>query len=121
MIKEMVLQLAAATVFCVIAILLLNPMHFWMPTSAHMTILAIGAVAFGAFATLVVRERALDERDEVHRSRAGRAAFLIGSFLLVVGIAVESISHEVDPWLVIVLLGMVIAKVGARLWSAQYR
>ena len=79
-------EIFSALVFCAIAVLLLNPMDFWMPSMAHMTVLAVGAAAFGAFAIFVLRERAEDERDEVHRALAGRAAFLAGSGVLILGI-----------------------------------
>jgi hypothetical protein len=119
--KDTMPELVSAIVFCVLALFLLNPAGLWMPTMAHMTMLALTAAAFAAFIVFVLRERVTDERDEIHRSAAGRAAFLSGSAVLIIGIAVQSATHQIDSWLVIALIAMVIAKVGARIWSTLYR
>ena len=121
MTKEMLPELVSAVVFCVLAVLLINPEGLWMPSMAHMTMLALAAVAFGAFVIFVLRESAHDEREESHRSSAGRAAFLLGSVVLIAGIAVQNAAHHIDPWLVCTLIVMVVAKVGTRIWSTLYR
>lgn len=115
------LEIISALVFSGIALLLLNPFGLWMPTMMHMSLLAIGVVAFGVFALLILREGQGDEREDLHRMRAGRVAFLTGSSILLVATIVQSFAHAVDPWIVAALLGMVVAKVGARVWSALYR
>jgi hypothetical protein len=99
------------------AILLLNPFHFWMPDMIVMSMLAIALVLFGIFASFVLREKSIDERDDQHRTLAGRNAFLAGSATLIIGIIVQGYSHAVDEWLVMTLIVMVIAKIGTRNWS----
>src|SRR3990167_11474547 len=89
MTKEMMFEVGSAVVFCALAVLLINPTSFWMPTMAHTTVLTLAAVAFGALVIFVLREHARDERDEEHRSAAGHAAFLAGSAVLIIGIAVQ--------------------------------
>ena len=119
--KDTMPEIISAVAVCVLALFLLNPMGLWMPTMAHMTMLALAAAAFAVFIVFILRECVADERDEIHRSAAGRAAFLAGSAILIIGIAVQSASHRVDPWLVIALIAMVVGKVGARIWSTMYR
>ncbi len=121
MTKETMPELISAAVFCVLAVLLLNPTDFWMPSMAHMTMLGLAAVAFGTFVIFVLRERATDEREVEHRSAAGHAAFLTGSVVLLLGIAIQSIADRIDGWLVGALIAMVLAKVIARVWSTLYR
>lgn len=121
MTKATFAEIVIALVFCVVAILLLNPMHFWMPSMAHMTMLGILAVAFAALLVFVLRERGGDEREDAHRALAGRVAFLAGSLVLIVGIALESLRGEPDRYLLLALLAMVIGKVGTRLWSELYQ
>lgn len=87
-----------------IAILLLNPFHFWMPDMMVMAMLAVALVLFGIFASFILREDKVDERDNVHRTLAGRNAFLAGSSILMIGIVIQGYSHAVDPWLVIALI-----------------
>jgi hypothetical protein len=66
----------------VLAVLLLNPFHFWMPDMIVMGTLATLLVLFGIYASFILKERAFDERDDVNRSLAGRNAFLAGSAIL---------------------------------------
>lgn len=113
---------AAATLALIgMAVLLLNPFHFWMPDMLVLGMLAFALALFGAFATFVLREKSVDERDEQHRSVAGRNAFLVGSGVLVLGIVVQGYSHQVDPWLVIALTLMAVTKTASRRWSDRHR
>lgn len=110
--KETIITLS----LIVIAILLLNPFHFWMPDMMVMSMLAIALVLFGVFASFILREKSIDERDDQHRTLAGRNAFLVGSATLLLGIIVQGYSHAVDPWLVITLIAMAVVKIGTRIW-----
>ena len=121
MTRETIPEIVSALVFCVLALLLINPMGLWMPSMAHMTVVTLAAVAFGVLIIFVLRESARDEREEIHRSAAGRVAFLAGSAVLITGIAVQNAAHRIDPWLVGTLIAMVLAKVGTRIWSTLYR
>jgi magnesium-transporting ATPase (P-type) len=104
-------------ILIVIAILLLNPFHFWMPNMLVICMLAFALVIFGIFASFILREKSVDERDDQHKSLAGRNAFLVGSGILMLGIVVQGYTHTVDAWLVLALIGMVITKIVTRYWS----
>ena len=92
-------------------VLLLNPFDFWMP-SALLMLLVAGLVAiFVLFVSFIWRENAEDERESLHKSMAGRAAFLAGASVLVAAIVVQSFSHTLDPWLVIALGVMILTKI----------
>ncbi len=101
----------------VVAILLLNPFHFWMPDMVVICMLASILALFGLFASFVLRETVIDERDSQHRTLAGRNAFLAGSGVLTVAIVVQGYTHSVDPWIVSALIVMVVVKIGSRIWS----
>lgn len=111
--KETIVTVALIAV----AILLLNPLHFWMPDMMVMSMLAITLALFGIFASFILRERSVDEREDQHKSLAGRNAFLAGSGILTLGIVVQGYTHTVDPWLVFTLIGMVAVKLITRHWS----
>lgn len=100
-----------------LAILLLNPFHFWMPDMMVMCMLATTLGLFGLFASFVLRERMVDERDYQHRALAGRNAFLVGAGILTLGIVLEGYVHAIDPWLVLALIGMIVVKITTRIWS----
>ena len=105
--------------FCliVVAILLLNPFDFWMPDMMVIFMLVIALVIFGIFASFILREKAFDERDNVHKALAGRNAFLAGSTILMLGIIIEGYTHTVDAWLVVALIAMIVVKIISRNWS----
>lgn len=100
-----------------VAVLLLNPFHLWMPDMMVMSMLAITLALFGIFASFILREGTIDERDDQHRALAGRNAFLAGSGVLTLGIVIQGYTHTVDPWLVATLIAMIIVKIGTRVWS----
>ena len=100
-----------------IAVLLLNPFNFWMPDVVVLCILAIALAIFGMFASFIIREKSVDEREDQHKALAGRNAFLAGSGILMLGIVFQGYTHAVDPWLVIALIAMIIAKFLTRIWS----
>lgn len=110
-------QTVVTVALIAIAILLLNPFHFWMPDMMVMSMLAVILVLFSIFASFILREKTVDERDTLHRTLAGRNAFLAGSATLILGIIVQGYSHTVDGWLVVALIVMVVAKIGTRIWS----
>ncbi len=114
-------EILSTLAFLVAAIVLVNPFDIWMPDMIHMTILALTVAALGSVLALALRERASDERDAEHRAFAGRWAFIIGSLVLVVGVVVQTFEHHLDPWLVVALAVMVLAKMCARAWSGWYR
>lgn len=115
--KNNIRETAITLGLVIIAILLLNPFHFWMPDMMVMSMLAIALVLFGIFTSFILREKSTDERDEQHRTLAGRNAFLTGSAVLILGIIIQGYSHAVDPWLVVALIVMIVAKIGTRIWS----
>jgi len=101
----------------IISILLLNPFHFWMPNILVMCILAAALVLFGIFASFILREKVFDERDSVHRTLAGRNAFIAGSAVLMLAIVVQELKESLDPWLVVVFIVMILVKITTRMWS----
>lgn len=109
---------AVVTVFLVmLAVLILNPFRFWMPDMVVICLLAITLGLFGMLASFVLRENVQDERDNLHRTLAGRNAFLAGAGVLTVAIVVQGYTHSVDPWLVVALVAMIVVKFLSHLWS----
>ena len=73
--------------------------------------------AFGVVVVFVLREQAVDEREQAHRALAGRLAFLAGSSILILGIVVQGIGGIVDQWLAFALAAMIVTKIGVRMYS----
>lgn len=94
-----------------------SPVTDRMPEAAHMTLLALLVASFGCLAVFILRERASDEREAMHRMHAGRIAFLVGAGVAIIGIVVQSTRGIVDPWLVGTLVAMSAAKVVAHYYE----
>lgn len=104
-------------ILVVLLLLILNPLDLWMPTMAHVTVLVLLLVVFGLYASYVLREKAVDERDVFHRMFAGRVAFLSGTTVLIIGILAGAWHDVVDPWLISALVAMILSKIGARIYG----
>lgn len=98
-------------------LLFLNPFNFLMPTFVLMIMVMVLIVAFSIFAIFIWRENSRDEREGFHKIIAGRAAFLAGSAVLVIGIIIQSFQHRLDFWLVLTLAIMVLAKIAGIIYG----
>lgn len=105
-----------AVILFTLLILIGNPFHLWMPTMAYMIMFAALFAAFAVYASFILREKACDERDTIHRSFSGRAAFLAGSGVLVLGIIAQGIRGETDIWLVATLAAMIFTKLATLMY-----
>lgn len=116
-INSFLLELGVSIALVGVLILFLLPGELLMPMNSETMITVVLSVLFIVFAALVFRESSKDERENVLRMNAGRVSFLLGSVIAIVGILYQSLSHEIDPWLVITLIGMVLAKTLTRFYS----
>ena len=98
-------------------VLLLNPFSFWMPNALLIVMVLALLVSFAIFVSFIWRENTQDEREEIHRSLAGRIAFLTGSGVLVLAIIVQCFQHNLDIWLVITLVSMILAKIAGLVYG----
>lgn len=110
-------EVFVSVILIILLVLFLNPFDFWMPNALLMMMVLGFVVVFALFASFVWRENHRDEREGLHKMMAGRVAFLFGAALLVLGIVVQSFNHALDPWLVFILGGMIVAKVMALMYG----
>ena len=111
--KTFTREIVASLLFVAFLILFCNPFNVLM-TPVMLTVIAgCFVVCFAVFATFIWQERAQDEREALHSMAAGRTAFLTGVGVLVIGIIYEGIHHDVDPWLLLALGLMVVAKISS--------
>ncbi len=114
--NSLVTELGLSALLITIAACFFTPLQtIWMPSMVHSFFLIGLALVFCVFAVFVWKERALDEREEQQRLMTGRIGFLTGAGLLVAGIIIQTLRHELDTWLIITLSGMVLAKLLTRL------
>ena len=114
-------EIFVSLILIILLVLLFNPFDFWMPSALLMMIVASFVAIFGSFVSFVWRENSKDERESLHKSIAGRAAFLAGASVLVAATVVQSFNHAIDPWIVTALGIMILAKTIGLMYSrAKY-
>ncbi|HEX9608709.1 MAG TPA: hypothetical protein VGA06_00650 [Candidatus Paceibacterota bacterium] len=113
-------EIIISIIFAVLIALFLDPFMLWMPDSLMYMLVGALVIFFTLFAGFMWKERALDEREQLHKMIAGRIGYLIGVGVLVLGLVVQTFTTHPDPWLVVALGGMVIGKLLGLLYS-RYR
>lgn len=111
------LEIVVSLILIGLLILIINPSDIFMPTMAHMMLAGFAVIVFGFFAGLVLKEKTKDEREEKHRGLAGRAAFLAGSSILIIGMVSQTLKDSIDPWLVASLVVMILVKLTTRIYN----
>ena len=107
--KKLGSELGISVAVLVMLALLIHP--YWMPMGLVVVCIALLAVLVFGLCVFVWREAPRDEREYAVTTQAGRSAYLAGGVLLTIGVAVQTLQHRVDIWLVLGLAGMVLAKV----------
>lgn len=111
-------ELIISLVLLILLGLFLSPSSMaLMPTTMGSMLIIIFILAFIVFANMVWKEKANDEREELHKLNAGRISFLVGTTILVIGVIIQTLNHNIDPWLFATLAGMVLAKATSRVYS----
>lgn len=120
MVSQIFSEKRVAGLLVIFLIWFINPFGFWMNDAFHMTLLGLVVTLFALFALFLWREVAEDEREQLHRFIGTRFAYTAGGVLILIGIIVQALSHHIDPWLPLVLTGMVLAKILGRQYAEKY-
>ncbi len=111
---------AIFSIFLIILLLLfLEPFGLFMSPPFLMMIVLGLIVVFGIFTILIWREKVKDERENLHKMLASRFGFLAGAAVLVVGIIMQAFAHNVDTWLVVALIVMILGKITGLLYGQK--
>jgi hypothetical protein len=107
--KKMGSELGISIAVLITLALLIHP--YWMPMGVIVICTALLAVLVFGLCVLVWRETPRDEREYAVAAQTGRSAYLVGGLLLTMGVAVQTLQHRIDLWLVGGLAGMILAKI----------
>lgn len=99
-----------AIILIILLLILANPFQLFMNDILIMMFVLALAATFGIFASLIWREKARDEREQLHSYLAGRVAFLSGAAVLLIAIIIQSLSHSLDYWVALAFGVMIVAK-----------
>ncbi|MBP9781494.1 hypothetical protein KBC89_02460 [Candidatus Woesebacteria bacterium] len=111
---KMIIEILIGIIVLSILGVFLNPTQLLMPDSVNMLLIVGLILGFLGFTSLFWREKASDEREAVHMQKAGRFSFFVGTSILVIGIVMQALRHDIDPWLLYALSGMVLTKLISR-------
>ena len=95
----------------VLAVLALLIHPYWMPMGLIVVCIAALTVLVFGLGVFIWRETPHDEREYQLMAQTGRSAYLTGAAVLTIGVAVQTLQHRLDIWLIIGLACMVLAKV----------
>jgi hypothetical protein len=119
--KKILLERIVAIILIIMLVLIGNPFMFWMPSMVLMTVLVVIAALVFVWAGFILTETAHDEREEWHRTHAGRAAYLSAAAMLAIALVYQGFTHHIDFWIPATLAVMVIAKLFARVFADTHR
>ena len=96
-----------------IALLLffLQPLTVMMPTPMHPLMIPLLVILFVIFAGVLWKEHPADEREQLHTFIASRFAYFAGIAVLTIAIIIQHQSGSIDPWLVISICVILLAKI----------
>ncbi len=115
------LERLIAIILIILLVLIGNPFTFWMPSMMLVTVLVVIAALVFAWAGFILTETASDEREEWHRTHAGRAAYLSAAAVLTIALIYQGFTHKIDFWIPLTLAVMVVSKLFARFYADTYR
>ena len=113
-------EIVLSVLMIVLSVIKLDPFDWSMPTPVQMLFLGLLIAAFGLYSGLLYREKARDERDAYHLHKASRFGYIAGVTTLVAAIVVQSLNGTLDPWIVIALSVMIVAKLVSRVLERYF-
>lgn len=112
-------ELILPSILLILLGVLVDPTDSRMPEPIEMGALTVLVVLFSLYVVLIWRERAADEREDLHKHIAARFAYLAGTIVLVAALIVQGLSHTIDVWIAIALGVMVVAKALGRIYGSS--
>ncbi|MBI3984720.1 MAG: hypothetical protein HY344_02145 [Candidatus Levybacteria bacterium] len=91
-------------------IFFVNPLDLLMPKELHLFMIPTLVLLFVVFTAIIWKEKAADEREQLHRYIAARFAYFASITVLVLGIIYQSAYNAVDPWLIIAVCVILLSK-----------
>lgn len=95
----------------------LNPLELMMPASMHMIMIPLLLVLFAVLTGVLWKETPGDEREQLHKFISSRFAYFAGITTLVVGIVVQSFQNAIDPWLIVTICVVLLAKIAGLIYG----
>jgi hypothetical protein len=101
----------AGLLMLVLLFLFLNPLAWPISTDLFNMFAVALLVVFFLFAFLICHRKSNDERDEYVLLLGERFGFITGCSILLIALIIQARAGELDDWLVLTFIIMVIAKI----------
>lgn len=89
----------------------LNPLLVFLPQPMHPFMVPLLVILFIIFAGLLWKERPSDEREQLHTFISSRFAYFAGVAIITIAIVIQHAQGAIDPWLIIAICVMLLAKI----------
>lgn len=120
--KNNILHIFLAVALVALLVLLTDPFMGFMPPMLVLVVLFVIVLLVAVWSGFILREKAVDEREVLHKMHAGQIAYLSGTAVLTVGIVYEAlVLHHVDLFLALGLGVIVVTKLLARGYFDMYK
>jgi|GEM_PF-3358505 len=84
---------------------------------AYVLCYIVVVVMFLVFILSILKRTDRDEREQNHHTMAAESGYVVGAVALLAGIAVQTVrDHQVDDWLFVALVVMLVTRLAVRLY-----
>jgi len=84
---------------------------------AYVLCYVVVVVMFAVFMYSILKRTDRDEREHHHHTVAAESGYIVGAVALLIGIAYQTLSiHQVDDWLFVALIAMLVTRLGVRIY-----
>lgn len=101
----------------ILLILFINPTDLLMPQEMHQLMVPLLVILFIVFSGFLWKEKAGDEREQLHKFISSRFSYFAVIATLIVGVIIQSSKGVIDPWLIIAICIALLAKIIGRFYG----
>jgi len=109
--KNFLVEIIISAALIIILLFFINPLGLLIPMQMHPFMVPFLILIFVVFSALLWGEAPGDERESLHKFIASRFAYFAGVLALIIGIVSQSFKSEIDPFLIIAICVMLLAKI----------
>jgi hypothetical protein len=120
-IRNNFLERIVIVILLILLAVVANPLMLWMPSALLMIVITLITALVFLWAGFVLTEKGGDEREEIHRTNAGRAAYLAAAGTLTIALVYQGSTHSIDLWIPATLAVVILAKFLTRVYEDTYR
>lgn len=95
----------------------IKPLDLIMPLSLHPFMTPFLLILFVVFSGFIWRENPGDEREQLHKYISSRFAYFAAVSVLILAIVIESMNQRIDPWLIIAICVILLAKILGHIYA----